>query len=148
MADVEQSGTLEQELTRLLEQERFDPPEAFVRDALITDLSEHERAAQDPVAWWREQADALHWFEAPPAALDDADPPFATWFAGGTLNASYNCLDRHVEAGLGDRVAFHWHGEEGEERAVTYADLRRDIQRFANALKARGIGAGDVVGIY
>ena len=148
MTDVQAGSGLEQELTRLLERERFDPPEAFVRDALITDLSEHERAAGDPAAWWREQADALHWFQAPPGALDDRDPPFARWFAGGTLNASYNCLDRHVEAGLGDRVAFHWHGEEGEERAVTYADLLRDVQRFANALKAHGIGAGDVVGIY
>ena len=76
------------------------------------------------------------------------NPPFYKWFAGGKLNASHNCLDRHVEAGLGDRVAFHWRGEEGEERDVTYADLLRDAQRFANALKDRGVGKGDVVGIY
>ena len=75
-------------------------------------------------------------------------PPFYKWFTGGKLNASYNCLDRHVEAGNGDRVAFHWRGEEGEERDVTYADLLRDVQRLANALKDRGIGQGDVVGIY
>ena len=80
--------------------------------------------------------------------LDDSDPPFYKWFVGGKLNASYNCLDRHVEAGHGDRVAFHWRGEEGEERDVTYADLLRDVQRFANALKDRGIGQGDVVGIF
>ncbi len=67
---------------------------------------------------------------------------------GGKLNASHNCLDRHVENGLGDRVAFHWRGEEGEERDVTYADLHRDVQRLANALKDRGIEKGDVVGIY
>ena len=80
--------------------------------------------------------------------LDDSNPPFFKWFADGKLNASYNCLDRHVEAGLGDRVAFHWRGEEGEERDVTYADLLRDTQRLANALKDRGVEAGDVVGIY
>src|SRR5204863_9353128 len=77
-----------------------------------------------------------------------SDPPFYKWFEDGRLNASYNCLDRHVEAGLGDRVAIHWRGEEGEEREVTYADLLRDTQKLANALKDRGIGAGDVVGIY
>ena len=80
--------------------------------------------------------------------LDDSDAPFYKWFTDGKLNVSHNCLDRHVEAGLGDRVAFHWHGEEGEERDVTYAELLRDVQRFANALKDRGIEAGDVVGIY
>ena len=80
--------------------------------------------------------------------LDWSDPPFAKWFVGGKLNVSYNCLDRHVEAGRGDRVAFHWRGEEGEERDVTYADLLADVQRFANALKSRGVEPGDVVGIF
>ena len=84
----------------------------------------------------------------PTPALDDSNPPFFKWFTDGKLNASYNCLDRHVEAGLGDRVAFHWRGEEGEERDVTYADLHRDVQRLANVLKERGVEAGDVVGIY
>jgi len=148
MTDVQQAEGLEQELGRLLDIERFDPPEEFVRDALVKDLSEHERAAQDPVAWWEEQARALHWFTPWETALDDSDPPFYKWFSGGTINASYNCLDRHVEAGIGDRVAFHWHGEEGETRAITYAELHRDVQRFANALRDHGIGKGDVVGIY
>ena len=80
--------------------------------------------------------------------LDWSDPPFAKWFVGGKLNVSYNCLDRHVEAGNGDRVAFHWRGEEGEERDITYAELHADVQRFANALKDLGIGEGDVVGIF
>ena len=143
------SATLEQELRELLDTERFDPPEDFVRDALITDMSVHEEAAKDPAAWWAEQArTCLDWFEDFDQALDDSNAPFYKWFTGGTLNASYNCLDRHVEAGKGDRVAFHWRGEEGEERDVTYADLLRDTQRFANALKAHGIGKGDVVGIY
>ena len=147
MAEVEH-GALERELEELLEVERFDPPEAFVRDALITDLSVHEEAARDPGAWWAEQARALDWFEPFEHVLDDSDPPFHTWFKGGKLNASHNCLDRHVAAGLGDRVAFHWRGEEGEERDVTYAQLLADVQRFANALKAHGIAPGDVVGIY
>ena len=80
--------------------------------------------------------------------LDDSDAPFYKWFTGGKLNASHNCLDRHVEAGRGDRVAFHWRGEEGEERDVTYADLLRDVKRLANVLKERGVEPGDVVGIY
>ena len=80
--------------------------------------------------------------------LDWSNPPFAKWFVGGKLNVSYNCLDRHVEAGNGDRVAFHWRGEEGEERDVTYADLLRDVKRLAGVLKERGIEPGDVVGIF
>jgi acetyl-CoA synthetase len=139
---------LEQELGELLEQERFDPPEEFVRDALITDLSVHEEAAKDPVAWWLEQARALHWFTEPTEGLDDSKAPFYTWFADGKLNASYNCLDRHIEAGLGDRVAFYWRGEEGEERDITYQWLFEQTQRAANALKAHGVGTGDVVGIF
>jgi acetyl-CoA synthetase len=143
-----QSATLEQELGELLDQERFDPPEDFAGAALITDLSEHEAAREDPQGWWAKQAKALHWFQEWDTVLDDANPPFYKWFVGGKINASYNCLDRHVENGLGDRVAFHWRGEEGEERDVTYADLLRDVKRFANALKDHGVQAGDVVGIY
>ncbi len=90
----------------------------------------------------------LDWVTEPTRALDDSNAPFFKWFADGKINASYNCLDRHVEAGIGDRVAFHWRGEEGEEAEVTYADLHRDVQRLANALLERGVEAGDVVGIY
>ncbi len=142
------SATLEQKLGELLDQERFDPPEHFVQQALITDASAHDAARQDPQGWWAEQARALHWFQEWDTVLDHSNPPFYKWFVGGKINASYNCLDRHVENGLGDRVAFHWRGEEGEERDVTYADLLRDVKRFANALKDHGIEAGDVVGIY
>jgi acetyl-CoA synthetase len=139
---------LERQLAELLEQERFEPPEAFTANALIKDLSVHEAAAKDPVGWWNEQARALHWFSEPQRALNDEDPPFYKWFEGGTTNASYNCLDRHVEAGLGDRVAFKWRGEEGESRDITYAWLLEQTQRAANALKDHGVGAGDVVGIF
>src|SRR4051812_24167701 len=139
---------LERQLAELLEQERFEPPEAFKANALITDLSVHEAAAKDPVGWWNEQARALHWFSEPEAALDDENPPFYKWFAGGKINASYNCLDRHVEAGLGERVAFKWRGEEGESRDITYAWLLEQTQRAANALKSHGVEQGDVVGIF
>jgi acetyl-CoA synthetase len=143
-----QSATLEQELGELLDQERFEPPEDFAREALTGDLSEHEAAAKDSQDWWAQQARELHWFKEWDSVLDDSDPPFYKWFTGGKINASYNCLDRHVENGLGSRVAFHWCGEEGEERDVTYEELLRDVKRFANALKDHGIETGDVVGIF
>jgi acetyl-CoA synthetase len=144
-----EEGTLERELEDLLEQDRFDPPEDFVRQALVTDMSVHEEAAKDPAAWWMKQAtELLDWFEEPSAALDESDPPFYKWFSDGKVNVSHNCLDRHVEAGNGDRVAFHWRGEEGEERDITYADLLGDVKRFANVLKDNGIEKGDIVGIF
>jgi acetyl-CoA synthetase len=143
-----QGGTLEHELEAMLEIERFEPPAAFRAGALLGDPAVYEQAAADPQAWWAKQAEALDWAQRWDTVLDDTDPPFYKWFTGGKLNASHNCLDRHVEAGRGDRVAYHWRGEEGEERDVTYADLHRDVQRFANALKDLGIGPGDVVGIY
>ncbi len=140
--------TLEAQLEEMLDIERFDPPEEFAKDALLNDPSIYEEADGDWKGWWLRQAKELHWFKEPSDTLDDSDPPFYKWFSDGKLNASYNCLDRHVEAGNGDRVAFHWRGEEGEERDLTYADLHRDVQRFANALKDLGIKKGDIVGIY
>ncbi len=139
---------LEREIAELLEQETFDPPSEFAENALLSDPKVYDEAAADPVAWWERHAADLHWFEKWDTALDDSEPPFYKWFTGGKINASYNCLDRHVEAGNGDRVAFHWRGEEGEERDVTYADLLRDTQKLANALKDNGVEQGDVVGIF
>ncbi len=96
----------------------FPPPEEFVRRAKVTDPAVYDEAAADTPAWWARQArDRLHWQTPFQAVLDDTNPPFYTWFADGALNASYNGLDRHVAAGHGDRVAFHWFGEEGEERS-------------------------------
>src|SRR5215216_4032893 len=140
--------TLEARLEELLEREAFPPPQELAEQAVVSDESDYDEARRDPEAYWARQAESLHWFEKWDQVLDWSNPPFAKWFAGGKLNVSYNCLDRHVEAGLGDRVAFHWRGEEGEERDITYASLHADVQRLANALKDRGIGAGDVVGIY
>jgi acetyl-CoA synthetase len=140
---------LEQELSTLLEVDHFEPPEEFRRQALWSDPAVYEEAAGDPEAWWLRQATELvDWYEEPQKGLNDSNPPFYKWFEGGKLNVSVNCLDRHVEAGLGDRVAFHWHGEEDEQRDVTYAELLDRVQRFANALRDHGIGKGDVVGIF
>ncbi|HEX2087358.1 MAG TPA: AMP-binding protein, partial [Solirubrobacteraceae bacterium] len=135
-------------LEELSKVERFEPPEELRERAVVRDPGVYEEAARDRLAWWEKQAERLHWFERWDEVLDDSNPPFYKWFTGGKLNVSYNCLDRHVEAGRGDRVAFHWHGEEGETRDVTYADLHRDVQRFANALKDLGVRQGDVVGIF
>ncbi len=140
--------TLEAKLESMLGIEKFEPPESFRKDALLNDPSIYEEAESDWKGWWLKQAKELHWFKEPTETVDESNPPFYKWFSDGKINASYNCLDRHVEAGNGDRVAFHWRGEEGEERDVTYAELHKDVQRFANALKDLGIEKGDIVGIY
>src|SRR5271166_6314741 len=148
-AGPEENGeTLDRDLAGLLEVEAFEPPAAFREHALLNDPAVYEQAARDPQAWWVEQAEQLEWFTPWERVLNDDDPPFYEWFTGGTLNVSYNCLDRHVLAGRGDRVALHWRGEEGQERAITYAELLAEVERFANALKDLGVEAGDVVGIY
>jgi len=154
-SDIDASGaesavgeTLESELARLLEVERFEPPAEFRERALLNDPAVYERAARDPQAWWAEQAGKLDWFKPWETVLDDSDPPFYKWFVGGELNVSYNCLDRHVQAGRGERVAFHWRGEDGSERDITYAGLLAEVKRFAGALKDLGVRKGDVVGIY
>ncbi|MEI6447831.1 MAG: acetate--CoA ligase [Actinomycetes bacterium] len=140
---------LEQELERLLQEgASFPPPGSFRSAALMADEAVWEKAEADPVGFWEEQARALDWAQEWTTALDDSNPPFYNWFQGGRINASHNCLDRHVDAGLGDRVAFHWHGEDGSTRTVTYSDLHRDVQLAANALKDLGVKSGDVVGIY
>jgi len=139
---------LERELAGLLDIERFPPPEEFRKHALLSDPSVYEEAEADWQGWWVKQAEELHWFKRWDQVLDDSNPPFYKWFVGGQLNVSYNCLDRHVEAGRGDRVAFNWFGEDGSERKVTYAGLLADVERFANALKDLGINKGDIVGIY
>jgi acetyl-CoA synthetase len=139
---------LDDELASLLNVATFEPSAEFRERALLSDASVYEQAARDPQAWWAAQAGELDWFQRWTRVLDDDDPPFYKWFTGGTLNVSYNCLDRHVIAGRGERVAFHWRGEDGEERAITYAELLADVERFASALKDLGVGKGDVVGIY
>jgi acetyl-CoA synthetase len=146
--DTARGEALDDQLAALLDVETFEPPAAFREHALLNDPEVYARAVEDPQAWWVEQAEQLDWFQKWTRVLDDEDPPFYKWFTGGTLNVSYNCLDRHVIAGNGDRVAFHWRGEEGQERDITYAELLADVERFANALKEQGVQKGDVVGIY
>ena len=139
---------LERRIAELMHQDRFAPPPQFVADERVNEASLRARAELDPDAFWAEQARALHWDTPFTTVLDDSEPPFYRWFTDGKLNVSYNCLDRHVEAGLGARVAFHWAGEEGEQRAITYAALHRDVQKLANALTDLGVAKGDIVGIY
>ncbi|MBF6620879.1 MAG: acetate--CoA ligase [Patulibacter sp.] len=145
--DLTEAG-VEARLAELLNQERFAPSERFARDARVTDAELRTTAAADPLAYWESQARTLRWSSPWDRVLDDSTAPSYQWFSGGTINVSDNCLDRHVEAGLGDRIAYHWHGEEGEERDVTYAQLLDQTARFANVLKDLGVQPGDVVGIY
>ncbi|MEV6294991.1 acetate--CoA ligase [Streptomyces sp. NPDC051896] len=126
----------------------FPAPTALARRPQADADALYAQAAADRLGFWAEQARHLSWDKPFTTVLDDTEAPFHRWFTDGTLNASANCLDRHVAAGLGDRVAYHWHGEEGETRTITYAGLLAEVQRFANALKELGVRAGDVVAIH
>ena len=139
----------EETLSNLLKEDRrFEPPEDLAANANLKEEA-YARAEADPEAFWAEQAERLHWDQKWDQVLDWSNPPFAKWFVGGTLNAAYNCLDRHVENGLGDRVALHWVGEpEDDSRSVTYAELKDEVCRAANALTALGVEKGDRVAIY
>jgi acetyl-CoA synthetase len=131
----------------LKDEDRFEPPAEFVAQANFSDPAVYDEAERDFEAWWEGWAKELDWFE-PWQTVVEWDPPFAKWFQEGTLNASHNCLDRHVEAGRGDKVAYHWVGEDGATRDVTYTELLDLTKRFANVMKSLGVGKGDVVGIY
>jgi acetyl-CoA synthetase len=130
-----------------LEERRFPPSEAFREQAVVGDQSLYEHAESDWEGFWASQASALDWFERWHTVLE-WDLPFSRWFVGGKLNVSYNCLDRHVAAGLGDRVAYYFEGEPGDTRTITYATLLAEVERFANALLGLGVERGDRVAIY
>jgi acetyl-CoA synthetase len=131
----------------LREGRTFPPPSEFTAQANVGDSSVYEEAERDPEGWWASQAERLRWMRPWDTVLD-WKPPHAKWFLGGQLNVSDNCLDRHVEAGYGDQVAYHWEGEPGDTRTLTYAELKDEVSRFANALKAMGVKRGDPVTIY
>ena len=135
-------------LSALLHEERRFPPPADLAAAANAQPGIYEEAAADPVAFWERQARQLQWDQPWTQALDWSGAPFAKWFIGGRLNVSVNCVDRHVAAGLGDRVAFHWEGEPGDTRTITYADLLVLVSKAANALTSLGLKAGDKVAIY
>ena len=145
---VKSAEELEKVLEDLMQVEEFEPTTQFRERALIRDPTVYAEAERDPQGWWADRARELHWHRPFTTVLDDSNPPFYKWFSDGELNVSYNCVDRHVEAGNGDRVAYHWRGEEGEERNITYSDLHRDVQRLANGLKDLGVRKGDTVGIF
>ncbi|MGH9124197.1 MAG: AMP-binding protein, partial [Acidimicrobiales bacterium] len=130
-----------------LEDRTFPPPAGFVAEALVSDRRMYDEADADWQAFWARQAEDLDWFQKWDTVLE-WELPFAKWFLGGTLNVSYNCLDRHVAAGRGSRVAFFWEGEPGDTRTITYAQLLDEVQRFANVLKGLGVQRGDRVAIY
>ncbi len=134
--------------TLLDERRTFAPSPEFLAKARVKDLSLYEAATADPDAFWAEQAQKyVTWFKPFDKVLE-WNLPFAKWFLGGQLNVSYNCLDRHVEAGRGDKVAYHFEGEKGDTRTITYADLLSAVCKLANALRKLGIKRGDRVGIY
>ncbi|WP_327225401.1 acetate--CoA ligase [Streptomyces platensis] len=131
----------------LKEERRFPPPADLAANANVT-AAAYEQAAADRLGFWAEQAERLSWETAPTQTLDWSNAPFAKWFADGKLNVAYNCVDRHVENGLGDRVAIHFEGEPGDTRAITYAELQREVSKAAHALTELGVRSGDRVAIY
>jgi acetyl-CoA synthetase len=138
---------VEKTIEALLEERRvFEPSKEFSDQANLNDASVFDRAAKDPDAWWSGEAEKLDWFERWSTILE-WDPPHHKWFVGGKINAAYNCLDRHLER-RGDQVAYHWIGEPGDKRAVTYKQLHEEVCRLANALKGLGVKKGDRVAVY
>ncbi len=143
MAEDQETGMIE----ALLEELRvIEPPPAFRSGALVKDDAIYRQAEEDLEGFWAEQAETLEWSRKWDSVLE-WDPPWAKWFSGGRLNISVNCLDRHLEDN-GDRVAYHWEGEPGDTRTITYRDLHAEVCRMANALRSLGVGKGDRVAIY
>ncbi|MEI7619785.1 MAG: acetate--CoA ligase [Actinomycetota bacterium] len=130
------------------ERRTFVPSDAFRSNALVSDNSLYDEASQDFTAFWARQASELISWSTEWHTASEWNLPYAKWFVGGELNVSYNCLDRHVLAGKGDKVAFHFEGEPGDTRTVTYSQLLDETQRFANVLKGLGVVKGDRVNIY
>ncbi|WP_461164627.1 acetate--CoA ligase [Arthrobacter sp. R4-81] len=132
----------------LHEDRRFPPSEEFAANAVVTEADYAEADADRPAFWARQARELLTWDQDFTQALDWSTPPFAKWFLGGKVNAAYNALDRHVENGLGDRVAIHFEGEPGDTRTYTYAQLTDEVKKAANAFESLGVAKGDRVAVY
>ena len=145
MTETQQSTALD---TLLEETRSFTPPADFVAQANVSDPKVYEEADANFEAWWEGWAKKLNWDQPWTKILDWSNAPYAKWFEGGKLNASVQCLDRHVAAGNGTRVAFHWEGESGDVRTLTYADMLAEVSKVANGLKSLGIKKGDRVTLY
>ncbi len=135
-------------LENLLHEERTFPPDPEFAAAANVTPECVARAVEDRLGFWESQAERLEWSQPWEQVLDWSEAPFARWFVGGKLNVAVNCVDRHVAAGRGDRVALHFEGEPGDTRTLTYAELAAEVARAANALTSLGITAGDRVAIY
>ena len=148
MSDDQSTGNHDAIEAFASENRRFPPSDAFKVDALITGTELYDEAARDDEGFWARQASELiHWDTEWDTVLD-WQLPYAKWFEGGMLNVAYNCLDRHVLAGRGDKIAIHWEGEPGDTRTITYQDLLDEVCRFSNVLKDLGVQKGDRINIY
>ena len=134
------------------ENRKFPPPAAFAKNAHIGSMDAYkelyDESVQNPEGFWSEAAEELHWFKKWDKVLDASEAPFYKWYTGSRTNLSYNCLDRHIEEGRGDKIAIHWEGEPGDRRDISYSQLHEEVCRFANGLKARGVRKGDRIAIY
>src|SRR3989338_5529417 len=144
----ETNQTKRETVNVLLEENRLFPPsDEFKRNAFIRDESIYQEAAKNREAFWAKWAGELDWFKKWDKVLE-WNLPFAKWFVGGKLNASYNCLDRHIKKGLGNKTAILWEGEPGDSRMLTYEDVYKSVNKLANVLEGLGIAKGDRVAIY
>ena len=132
----------------LLENRKFPPSAAFKKNSLAVGTHLYDQAAADDEGFWAQQAADLIDWDQDWHTICEWNVPYAKWFVGGKLNVSYNCLDRHVLAGNGDKVAIHWEGEPGDTRTITYSELLVEVEKFSNVLKSLGVVKGDRVNIY
>ena len=131
-----------------IENRTFPPSERFAEEALINSQELYTEASEDVEVFWARQARELLTWDKDFTKILEWDLPYAKWFADGELNVSYNCLDRHIKNGYGDKVAYHWEGEPGDTRSITYKELLDEVSKFANVLKEFGLKQNDTVAIY